>query len=173
MKSKVIGERTEEKQKHEALKQRKQALFNDALTLCETVISIDNKEAFKTDFSQYLKDEFKKQHPGLFPSELITIEKALEQVEFPLHILTTIQKDYNAILVPENVDYNIYVEGDDVKIYERLEAVCIAVNESKKDRYMQLGGIVQAYGGAITYDWNTQTLTPNINYFLQSLHRAG
>lgn len=170
---KVIGFKTAEQQKHEQAKQRKQKLYNDALELVQRVISVDDPEAFKNDFTGYLKAEFKRQHSGLFPSELVTIEKALENVDFPLHILTDIQNEYRRLFIPDEVDFNIYVEGEAVPVYERLEAVCKAVNESKKDRYMQLGGIVQAFGGSLMYDFETQTLKPNVQYFTQALHRAG
>ena len=71
----------------------------------------------------------------------------------------------------ETPDFNIYLEGDELTMYEKLKKTCKALNELKQSiTTIQMGAFVNGTGTAMVYNWQTHQLEPNLSY-IKLAHR--
>lgn len=165
----IIGEHTAQKKADEQLKERKEALYNEALKYCERVIQINDVDSFKSSFSTYLRTQFKIEHPEMFPNELVSVDTALNLVQFDIQKLYLIEKDYKSIHVPEQVDYFYYLnDPEGIARYNQLLNVCREVNKIRELQHVEIGLLLQSFGGTLSWSWDENKLEPNLSYFISN-----
>jgi hypothetical protein len=167
-----IGYKQLEAERYQRDVSNKQAILEQALQLASTKVIIENKENFAESFTKQFLQLWEEQNSSKFP-EMLSIEKQIELAEFPFHILNDLETKYKQIRLPENPNFDIVITKEQVPTYKSLQAVCKSINESKQHiSGLVFGGIVTAYKGAINYDFKSQTIEVNPNYFNGYYRRA-
>ena len=168
----VIGIEQERKKQYEKDLADKQRLLEQAVQLAETRIQIKDHDKFKESFTTYFLEQWSEQHSAQFPP-FVTIEKQIEMSEFSLTILHQLETKYKAIRLPENPCFDITITKEQIVAYKALKSVCDAINASKNHvPNLLLGNVVQTYGGALSYNFQTKELEVNPYYFNRNYRRA-
>lgn len=168
----VIGIEQERKKQYEKDLADKQRLLEQAIELAKTRITIENEDLFKESFTEYFVSQWSDQHSAQFPP-FVTIEKQIEMSEFSLTMLHQLETKFKAIRLPENPCFDITITKEQKPSYMAFKAVCDAINESKNHiPNLLLGNVVQTYGGALSYNFQTKELEVNPYYFNRNYRRA-
>lgn len=168
----VIGIEQERKKQYMKDLADKQRLLEQAIEFAKTRITIENEDLFKESFTTYFLEQWSEQHKNSFPP-FVTIEKQIEMSEFSLTMLHQLETKFKAIRLPENPCFDITIDKEQIVAYKALKAVCDAINASKNHvPNLLLGNVVQTYGGALSYNFQTKELEVNPYYFNRNYRRA-
>jgi hypothetical protein len=150
----------------------KQNAFRTAKTYAEQFINVDATEFYR-DFTQAFKTAFITKHRNDFPP-IVSDDKMLELSGVELKRLIELQKVFNSINIELNPDtleptdepdFGIYITGEkQLELYNQLKTICDNVNDFRKVSNIQPASFIQAFGGALTFDWSTATIQPNVAY---------
>jgi hypothetical protein len=167
-----IGYKQIESERYQRDVSNKQAILEQAIELASTKVTIEKVSNFTESFTKQFLTLWEEQNSSKFP-EMLSTAKQLELAEFPFHILSDLETKYKEIRLPENPNFDIVITKEQVATYKSLQDVCKAINASKQHLSgLVFGGIIQMYRGALNYDFKTQTLTVNPNYFNGYYQRA-
>ncbi len=167
-----IGYKHLEAERYQRDVSNKQAILEQAIKLASTKVTIENVSNFADGFIKHFLQLWKEQNSSKFP-EMLSIEKQIELSEFAFHILRNLETKFKEIRLPENPNFDIVITKDQIPTYKALHAVCEAVNASKQHiPSLVMGDIIRTYRGSLNYDFKTQTLEVNPNYFNGYYRRA-
>jgi hypothetical protein len=167
-----IGEETTRKQQYEKDVQDKNRILEQANDLAKTRIKIENEDLFKESFVNYFLQQWQEQHSAQFPP-FVAIEKQIELSDFSLTMLHQLETKYKAIKLPENPNFDITIDKEQIVVYKALKQVCEAINSSVEHvPNLLLGNVVQMYRGGLSYSFADKRLEVNPSYFNRNYHRA-
>jgi hypothetical protein len=167
-----IGYKKLEAERYQRQMDSKQAILEQAIQLASTKVIIENVSNFAESFTKQFLRLWEEQNSSKFP-EMLSTAKQIELSEFPYHLLYDLETKYKEIRLPENPNFDIVITKEQIPTYTSLQAVCKSINESKQHLSgLVFGGIVTAYKGALNYDFKSQTIEVNPNYFNGYYRRA-
>ena len=168
----VIGIEQEKKKQYEKDLADKQRLLDQATELATTRITIENEDKFKESFTTYFLEQWSEQHSSQFPP-FVKVEKQIELAEFSMHLLNQIETKYKAIRLPNNPNFDITIDKEQIVVYKALKQVSDAINASMNHvPNLLLGNVVQMYRGALSYSFADKRLEVNPFYFNRNFHRG-
>jgi len=153
--------------------------YNKALEFVLKYVVIKNEREFFDNPIQCFKQAYIDRYTNDYPPH-VTFEKMLElsdinYSEFLNYVKVFadgIKLDFDTMLPINEPDFNVYVQGDEVTVYDLLSKVSDAVNELReKQGEMPIGLMVQATGGRLLYNWEQQRVEPNLS-FVKGSHRG-
>lgn len=88
-------------------------------------------------------------------------------------MLHQLETKYKAIKLPENPNFDITIDKEQIVVYKALKQVCEAINSSVEHvPNLLLGNVVQTYGGALSYNFQSKELEVNPFYFNRNYRRV-
>jgi hypothetical protein len=158
----IIGYDTEKERMYQVNLERKEKLFNEVYDYCSQYVKDLDKDEFSKDILGYFTAQFVAKYKNEFPP-FMSASKMLEVSEISADKIGSLQKQYEAINIESEPDFNLYLSGQDrIKKYEALNTLCDQLNTLKQMNIKIVPAhVIRATHNKIKYDWNTQQLTVN------------
>lgn len=169
---KKVGYSTTEANEWEARLKDTVNAFNKALGIATKYIVVNDLVKFYESPIEFFNgayiDKYMNEYPPFTPLQKMYDLSSIEVDELQEWVdkyKSGIKINPETLEAIEKPDFNIYVEGEEVPMFDRLQKVCIALNELKESvDYLPMGVFVQGTGGMLIYDWNTHLIEPNLGY---------
>ena len=168
----AIGYLTSEAKQYKDNVERKWRLYNEFFEYIQRFIPVDDKEAFKGNLYATFTDTFANKFTNQFPPQL-SVRKMFELMEVDTAKIDFLVREIDAIKIDIDLntgeplnepDWNVYTQSNEQnKLFEYLTKTIDTIelgNEYGIKVYP--ANICQAFSGWVAYDWEKNTLVPNV-----------